>query len=302
MKSRIKIFLFICFCSQFLAAQTGNLFPPTKYVKVVGYTFNKGNDKDDGSCDFSIIDRKTKKIVKSVDSVKYTLTKPQADTLLMILNDSSTFREGESGCYVPHHAFVFFDATNKPVAHIDICFMCAQSYSYPRYATAKFGGLSEKGDEALFLFCHNLWMPSPRHVKTMQDTDFEVGDIIKIPEILYDMNNNYRLENSDSIKRVADFLIKHPNLIVEIANHTDFRGAYVATQKISQARAGACVYYLTEQMHIPASQVIAKGYGESQPIYGEQAFQNALKTKGKEAAEKLAAIDRRTELIVLKVK
>ena len=298
----MRILFLLCFCSQLIIAQTGKVFPSKKYVKVIGYTFNK---EFDGKMQYdeSVIDPKTKKLVKGVDSVKYKLTQAQADTLLMILNDKSTFREGEAGCFFPHHAFVFYDAANKPVAYVNICFNCQQIYSAPLYSTASAGGLSKKGNEALFLFCHNLGMPSPRHVKTLQDTDFEVGDIIKIPFIDYEPTDNYFTQASiDSIKVVADFLIKHPELTVEIANHTDYRGDPHHNKRLSEDRAKHCFDYLIEGSHIPANQIIAKGYGESQPIYGEQAFQNALKTKGKQEAERLAAIDRRTELMVLKVK
>jgi hypothetical protein len=29
------------------------------------------------------------------------------------------------GCYSPHHAFIFFDSTRRPVAHLELCFTCS---------------------------------------------------------------------------------------------------------------------------------------------------------------------------------
>jgi len=34
-------------------------------------------------------------------------------------------------CYAPHHAFVFYDAAGKPVAHLEICFMCNKHRAFP---------------------------------------------------------------------------------------------------------------------------------------------------------------------------
>jgi hypothetical protein len=34
-------------------------------------------------------------------------------------------------CYVPHHAFVFFDAKGRRVANLDICFTCNKFRAFP---------------------------------------------------------------------------------------------------------------------------------------------------------------------------
>ena len=34
-------------------------------------------------------------------------------------------------CYAPHHAFVFYDASGKPVAHLEICFTCNKHRAFP---------------------------------------------------------------------------------------------------------------------------------------------------------------------------
>jgi len=35
-------------------------------------------------------------------------------------------------CYMPHHAFVFFDKNGKPMGHIELCFQCGNVDSSPR--------------------------------------------------------------------------------------------------------------------------------------------------------------------------
>jgi hypothetical protein len=34
-------------------------------------------------------------------------------------------------CYVPHHAFVFYDASDKPVATLEVCFTCNRHIATP---------------------------------------------------------------------------------------------------------------------------------------------------------------------------
>ena len=39
---------------------------------------------------------------------------------------------GISSCYIPHHAIVYYDDKDKPVASLSICFMCeAIRFYYP---------------------------------------------------------------------------------------------------------------------------------------------------------------------------
>ncbi|HRE73047.1 MAG TPA: hypothetical protein PK637_08315 [Flavobacteriales bacterium] len=38
--------------------------------------------------------------------------------------DLSLLNEGMAGCYIPHHAIIFYDDQNKPIAWMSACFMC----------------------------------------------------------------------------------------------------------------------------------------------------------------------------------
>ncbi len=59
-------------------------------------------------------------------------------------------------CYVPHHAFVFYDAADKPVATLEVCFMC-------RRHTATPAGTPEHIDYgALWSLLHELKVPAER--------------------------------------------------------------------------------------------------------------------------------------------
>jgi hypothetical protein len=142
-----------------LWTDTLKFFPQTSFAKVVGYTLNKGNLEEGGNSEGTIYDYEIKKYAKTKEGKTYILTKQQTDTLLAILNDTTTFTRGESGCFIPHHAFVFFDSTNFPIAKIDICFMCHKVIAYPQTPIMLDGGLLGKGWNRLRNFCMNVGMP-----------------------------------------------------------------------------------------------------------------------------------------------
>lgn len=74
---------------------------------------------------------------------------------------------------------------------------------------------------------------------------------------------------TDASKRVLDEALKilqrHPDLEVEIAGHTDSTGSEDYNQGLSERRANAVMDYLVGK-GANASNLIAKGYGESQPV------------------------------------
>lgn len=69
----------------------------------------------------------------------------------------------------------------------------------------------------------------------------------------------------DVLERVADDLLEHPTLRVEVQGHTDSSGAEVYNLDLSQRRAEAVRAYLLSR-GVEARQVEASGYGESRPI------------------------------------
>jgi OOP family OmpA-OmpF porin len=64
---------------------------------------------------------------------------------------------------------------------------------------------------------------------------------------------------------VADDLKKHPRLKVELQGHTDSRGADAYNMDLSQRRADSVRDYLIAQ-GVSGLQLVAKGYGETEPI------------------------------------
>jgi OOP family OmpA-OmpF porin len=80
-------------------------------------------------------------------------------------------------------------------------------------------------------------------------------------------NNSATLtaDSSAELDPIAASLKAHPRLRIELQGHTDSVGSDAYNLKLSQARAAAVRDYLVAQ-GAPAAALIAKGYGETQPV------------------------------------
>jgi outer membrane protein OmpA-like peptidoglycan-associated protein len=87
------------------------------------------------------------------------------------------------------------------------------------------------------------------------------------------------------LNKLANYMKEHADLGIEIGGHTDDVGSDVNNQKLSENRANAVVGYLVAQ-GVTASNLKAKGYGESSPIANN-------------STEKGRALNRRIEAKVL---
>lgn len=90
---------------------------------------------------------------------------------------------------------------------------------------------------------------------------FETGSVLlKTPESFHQLDNAGR-----AFKRALE-VGKTDKWVIEIAGHTDNVGAPQSNLRLSQERAEAIRQYLVQTYGLPKNLVIAKGYGDSQPI------------------------------------
>ncbi len=116
--------------------------------------------------------------------------------------------------------------------------------------------------------------------RSFKMTDFTTDTTtIKVFMEAIKMNKEYRLNNIyfdydkatltgesvNELQQMLTFLNENPDLIIEIAAHTDNKGAPDYNLKLSQARAKSVVDYLI-QKGIDENRLVAKGYGSTQPI------------------------------------
>lgn len=88
---------------------------------------------------------------------------------------------------------------------------------------------------------------------TLEGVTFEVNSARLVPE------------SRSVLDTVAGDLNKYPRLKIELQGHTDSSGADQYNLKLSQQRADSVRTYLIEQ-GVPESRLVARGYGETQPI------------------------------------
>lgn len=74
----------------------------------------------------------------------------------------------------------------------------------------------------------------------------------------------------EDLNKLANFMIDHPYLKLEISGHTDSQGNESFNLRLSQARADAIKAYLIYTFKIDPARIEAHGYGSSKPIVEEQ--------------------------------
>ncbi|NHF58265.1 OmpA family protein [Flavobacteriaceae bacterium TP-CH-4] len=90
--------------------------------------------------------------------------------------------------------------------------------------------------------------------------------VIKTEEIHFDYSLWYlRRESRERLGKVIKIMKANPGIVLEIGTHTDIRGNARYNKKLSQKRAESARDFLIKN-GIDEKRVIAKGYGESQPI------------------------------------
>jgi OOP family OmpA-OmpF porin len=90
---------------------------------------------------------------------------------------------------------------------------------------------------------------------------FETGTVLlKTPESFIQLDNAGR-----AFKRVWE-AGKNETWVIAVAGHTDNVGASQSNLKLSKERAEAIRQYLLQTYGLPPNLVVAKGYGDTQPI------------------------------------
>lgn len=134
--------------------------------------------------------------------------------------------------------------------------------------------------------------------KTLNDSIFSKGDVIRIPEIVFVLDGN-SMENYDSLKVVANFIKKHPEFTFEIESHVDSRGYAEKNIELTEKRAKNTKDYLIKEFSVNPSQLTSKGYGETQPLIPDTELSKA---KSAQEKEEMHRVNRRIVLTIITVK
>ncbi len=119
-----------------------------------------------------------------------------------------------------------------------------------------------------------------------------VGVVEELENIYYEFDEYNLLPASfPTLDKLANNLKENPNVVIELAGHTDSKGGEVYNQQLSQKRAQSCVSYLISK-GVSARQLVAKGYGKTVPVAENTNADGSDNTEGR-------AKNRRTEFKVL---
>ncbi len=103
-------------------------------------------------------------------------------------------------------------------------------------------------------------------VKNIFLSPIEVGVTVRLKNIYFDFDKaTLKSESFIELNKVVEFLKQNSHVEIEIAGHTDSKGADTYNQNLSQGRSQSVVDYLSSQ-GIDSSRLTAHGYGESKPI------------------------------------
>jgi len=95
---------------------------------------------------------------------------------------------------------------------------------------------------------------------------YEPAKTITLENVYFDFNKSTLKETSfKTLDELAEFMKIKTSMVIEIAGHTDNVGDSTYNKTLSQARAESVRDYLIKK-GISAGRLIAKGYGDKQPI------------------------------------
>jgi outer membrane protein OmpA-like peptidoglycan-associated protein/tetratricopeptide (TPR) repeat protein len=119
------------------------------------------------------------------------------------------------------------------------------------------------------------------------------GDVFRLENIYYDLDKFFiRPDAAKELDRVVSLLKKYPEMTIELRSHTDSRASDEYNNKLSERRARAAYDYIVRRGVSPM-RLIARGYGESQPV------NDCI--DGENCSEDQYQMNRRTEFKILAV-
>ncbi len=95
--------------------------------------------------------------------------------------------------------------------------------------------------------------------------NIQVGEKIQLKNIFFENGRYYLLpESYTELNKLAQYLLRNPNMVVQINGHSDNSGSKFKNQKISEQRAREVFEYLIKKG--VQNKMYFKGYGSAMPI------------------------------------
>jgi outer membrane protein OmpA-like peptidoglycan-associated protein len=124
------------------------------------------------------------------------------------------------------------------------------------------------------------------HSETVELQPLKQDTKIELQNITFETNSaDLNINSYNELNKVIELMEKNPEIKVEISAHTDDIGTEQYNMNLSERRAKSVVDYLINH-DVPKNRLIAKGYGETQPLVPNTSDENR-------------AINRRVELKII---
>jgi len=108
----------------------------------------------------------------------------------------------------------------------------------------------------------------------------DTGSTVELKNVFFDVNKSeLRPESRTELDKLVAFLLKNPNLKIELGGHTDNTGDKKANQLLSENRAKAVQQYLVNTGKIGVGRLSYRGYGDSRPKVPNDTAENKAKNR-----------------------
>ncbi|MCE3280056.1 MAG: hypothetical protein K0S44_2247 [Bacteroidetes bacterium] len=190
-------------------------------------------------------------------STAQTLEPTETDALInvIVVDKSQKFLEGEKVTFVSQTTKKAYSGVTKADGKFDVLGPEGESYNvlFSAFGENKdYNVLKVPAMEGTVTFEYKLIINPPK-MYTLDNVFFDTG------------KSTLKTESFKELNELAEYMLLKKSLKVEIAGHTDNVGNKDANQKLSEDRAKSVKAYLVKK-GIQADRVVAKGYGDTQPV------------------------------------
>lgn len=127
---------------------------------------------------------------------------------------------------------------------------------------------------------------------TKSDDELLINDVFVLKDLYFDFDkHSIRKDSKNSLNLLMEFLTQHPDIIVELAGHTDSHGSDEYNLDLSDRRAKEVRKYVIKR-GIEPERVHYKGYGETEPIAPNENEDGTDNPEGRQ-------MNRRTEVRII---
>jgi len=131
---------------------------------------------------------------------------------------------------------------------------------------------------------------APRFLTELERTKLQEGKTIRIENLYFDADSsNFNPASYPVLDEIVHFMIKNPDVVIEVGGHTNTKPSDEFCNNLSTARAKSVIDYLVKK-GVPKEQLQYKGYGKTKPLVPNDWYDRDAQAK-----------NQRVEIKILKV-